>query len=90
MRMKSLYVEPSSETSWNRPADISAMEAHNFLQEAVNDYTLQAQQNFSATDLLASIDAELYEALVAWSERPTLPPPEHPEWPKSETAAAES
>jgi AbiV family abortive infection protein len=38
LRMRALYVEPKSSTDWNRPADVSATDAHRFLQDAVNDY----------------------------------------------------
>jgi AbiV family abortive infection protein len=34
-RMAALYVEPASSTNWNRPADMSAQTAHDFLQDAV-------------------------------------------------------
>jgi AbiV family abortive infection protein len=34
-RMAALYVEPASDSQWNRPTDISASEAHDFLQVRV-------------------------------------------------------
>jgi AbiV family abortive infection protein len=46
MRMAALYVEPKSSSEWNRPADMSAKVAHDFLQHAVNDYTGSYNQGY--------------------------------------------
>jgi AbiV family abortive infection protein len=81
-RMRALYVEPKSSTEWNRPANILAEPAHNFLQDAVNDYSLRSHQGYITPDhILKHIDPELYDALEQLTDRPQLPPPEHPSWP---------
>jgi hypothetical protein len=86
--MKALYVEPTSERTWNRPADTSAAEAHRFLQDAVNDYSLQYQQRYiTPSNMLADLDKELFDALTALPNRPTLPLPVHPAWPINEKQA---
>jgi AbiV family abortive infection protein len=80
MRIAALYVEPVSETRWNRPADTSAIVALEFLREAVNDYSRQCHKGFiSPRDaILERTDPELYSALEQWSDRPKL---QAPEWP---------
>ncbi len=81
-RMAALYVEPLSETHWNRPAVTSASTAHDFMQDAVNDYSGCYHQGYiaSAGSMLQHVDPNLYEALEQWSDRPGLQPPEWPEW----------
>jgi hypothetical protein len=49
-RMRALYVEPKSCTDWNRPADLSATDAHNFLRDAVNDYAGRYHQAYIVSD----------------------------------------
>jgi AbiV family abortive infection protein len=82
-RITALYVEPKSSTEWNRPADISPEMARRFLQDAVNDYGLRSHQGYVTPDqILKHIDPELYDALEQLTDRPQLPAPEHPSWPK--------
>jgi AbiV family abortive infection protein len=71
-RKKALYVEPISETQWNRPGDTSAIVAFEFLRDALNDYSLKCGNMQDA--ILASTNPELYAALQQWSDRPTLYP----------------
>jgi len=79
-RMAALYVEPVSETRWNRPAETSATVTWEFLKDAVNDYAQQYHKGFVApSDVnLKVTDPELYSALEPWSDRPKL---QAPEWP---------
>jgi AbiV family abortive infection protein len=83
MRMRSLYVEPTSISDWNRPAEVSATDAHSFLQDAVNDYSGRYHQGYitSEQSILKDIDQELYDAIDRLTDRPQLPPPEWPPWP---------
>ena len=82
-RMRALYVEPSS-SGWNRPADMAAQTAHDFLADAVNDYLLRYSQGYitSVQSILKDIDADLYSALEQLTDRPQLPSPVQPSWPK--------
>src|SRR5258706_226447 len=48
MRVAALYVEPISETRWNRPADTSPIVAFEFLREAVNDYSIRCHNSEDA------------------------------------------
>jgi AbiV family abortive infection protein len=79
-RMSSLYVEPVSQSEWNRPANTSPSSARVFLQDAVNDYAGRYGNGYSTSSLpiLKDIDPELYDALEQWSDRPELPCPEWP------------
>ncbi len=80
-RMSALYVEPKSETQWSRPADVSSVvAAHDFLQDAVNDYSPQYHQGYitSQNSILKDLDPDLYSAIEQWSDRPKL---QAPEWP---------
>ena len=79
-RIAALYVEPLSDSCWNRPATVSALDAHRFLEDAVNDYAVRYQQGYitSEDSNLRDIDPDLYDALQQWSDRPELPPPEWP------------
>jgi AbiV family abortive infection protein len=88
-RMRSLYVEPSS-SGWNRPADMAAQTAHDFLQDAVNDYSLRYSQGYIASvqSILKAIDADLYNALEQLADRPQLPPPVQPSWPTPRTSSS--
>jgi AbiV family abortive infection protein len=84
-RMRALYVEPKSSTEWNRPADISAEEAYDFLQVALNDYKGQYDRWYITSDtsilLLEEDDPALYKALEGLSDRPVLPWLQGPNWP---------
>jgi len=84
-RVAALYVEPLSETNWNRPAVTTATTAHDSMQEAVNDYAGRYQQGYitSADSMLKHVDLELYNALEQWTDRPALQPPEWPNYPSS-------
>jgi AbiV family abortive infection protein len=81
-RMAALYVEPISESEWNRPAATSALTARDFLQDAVNDYAGRYYRYCGAENaILKKDDPELYNALEQWSDRPVL---QGPEWPRYE------
>jgi hypothetical protein len=83
-RIKAHYVDPISETKWNRPVMISATEAYEDLQDAVNDYSGRYDQGYiTPGDMLRHVDVNLYRALQQWPDRPILVPPEHPQWPSS-------
>jgi AbiV family abortive infection protein len=78
-RMSALYVDAVSVGRWNRPAKkISQEHAREFLQGAVNDYSLQYSQRYTELEIVKSLDPDLFQALVQWSDRPALPPPEWP------------
>jgi AbiV family abortive infection protein len=81
-RMAALYVEPISESEWNRPAAVSASIAHDSIQDAVNDYAGRYSRYGGAENaILKKVDPELYNALEQWSDRPVL---QAPEWPRYE------
>jgi hypothetical protein len=71
-RKKTLYVEPISETQWNRPGDTSAIVVFEFLRDAVNDYSLECGN--MQDGILENTNPELYAALEQWPDRPTLYP----------------
>ena len=72
-RKKAFYVEPSElGTDWNRPWEKDKETAHCFLEDAINEYSLQFHK-FANLDLLRSKDTELANAIEAWKERPPLP-----------------
>jgi hypothetical protein len=78
-RMTALYVDPISSTDWNRPvAKIGQEFAREFLTDAVNDYSLQQDQRYTNLQIVEAIEPELATALVAWTDRPKMPPPEWP------------
>jgi AbiV family abortive infection protein len=80
-RISALYVQPNAGSkSWNRPVTTSPSAAHDFLNDAVNDYSGQYSQRYisSADPILKHIDPELYNALEQWTDRPELQPPEWP------------
>jgi len=84
LRTSALYVDAKSAEKWNRPAkEISAMLAHNFIADAVNDYSIQYGQWYTKLDFVKSADPELHDALLQWTDRPELTPPEHPRWPET-------
>lgn len=80
-RIAALYVDPISETTWNRPTGaVSASDAFEALRVAGNDYSLQSGQWYlapgsSSNELLKELDPDLYSALDQWRERPKLQPP---------------
>jgi AbiV family abortive infection protein len=76
-RMSALYVDAVSGGRWNRPAkEVSQSYAHDFLQDAVNDYSLQYSQRYTELEIIKAVDPELFQALVQWSDRPALPCPD--------------
>ena len=78
-RMLALYVEPLTNTEWNRPANKSAKEAYEFLVDAMNDYRGRFQQGYVSTvGILEKTDPALYSALMAMPDRPSLPAPVDP------------
>jgi len=83
-RVRALYVEPTSNSEWNRPADISVQTAHVFLMDAVNDYSGRYHQSYITSDqpMLKHIDVDLYDGLTQLADRPQLPIPVQPSWPK--------
>jgi AbiV family abortive infection protein len=82
LRMAALYVEPVSESGWNRPANISALKAYESLVQATNDYSIRYQQRYpTPKSMLKDLDPELYGAFEQWPDRPELQPPEHPRYP---------
>jgi chaperonin GroES len=88
-RMQALYVEPISEREWNRPANISALAAYEFLVDAVNDYSLRYDQGYtSPSGMLKHLDPELYRSLEEWADRPQLPLPGHPPYPKDQAGTS--
>jgi AbiV family abortive infection protein len=75
-RMSALYVDAVSLERWNRPAkEISQSSAHDFLEDARNDYSLQFDR-YTNLEILKATDPELCSALAQWSDRPKLPVPE--------------
>jgi AbiV family abortive infection protein len=87
-RMSALYVEPVSETQWNRPGDTSAMAAYEFLADAVNDYSGRYHQGYITSAILKRRDPDLYAAIEQWTDRPELPTPEHPLYPVSQSGGS--
>jgi AbiV family abortive infection protein len=82
LRMKALYVDILSEEQWNRPAqEISQAAAYAFLVDAINDYRLQRSQRYTELPVLKTVDTELHDALMQWSDRPELPHVEAPSHP---------
>jgi hypothetical protein len=77
-RMLALYVEPISETSWNRPADTSEMAAYEFLVDAVNDYSGAYHQGYITSPIFQEDEPDLCRAIEQWADRPELPAPQHP------------
>lgn len=89
-RMSALYVDPVFPERWKRPAkEFSQQDAYKVLQHAVNDYRLHLSQDYTDLEIrLKDDDPELYQALMQWSDRPELPPPEDPAWPDDDTPPA--
>jgi len=84
-RMTALYVEPRSGSNWNRPADISPQMAHDFLQDAVNDYSgCYHRWYITHADAGANLkvdDPYLHAALTNLPNCPKLIAPLHPAFP---------
>jgi AbiV family abortive infection protein len=78
-RELALYVDLVSATEWNRPSQtITQQTARDFINDAVNDYSIQQGQNYNELEILKHRDAELCEALKLWADRPQMTPPEWP------------
>jgi AbiV family abortive infection protein len=87
LRMTALYVGPIAEDRWNRPAEISASTAHNFLVEATDEYLKRYREGYiTACAMLRRLDPDLYSALDQWPDRPVLPPPERTPYPEDVAA----
>jgi AbiV family abortive infection protein len=75
-RMAALYVDPISETEWNRPGITSASSAYEFLEDAHNDYSGRYGNGYvqpsSSNEILKELNPDLHDALEQWSNRPTL------------------
>jgi AbiV family abortive infection protein len=85
-RMSALYVDALPDGRWNRPTTaILPMDAHDFLEDARNDYS---GQHSRYSNPAFSNDDELSAALEQWSDRPVLPVPAGP-LPLPETRAGE-
>jgi AbiV family abortive infection protein len=79
-RMSALYVDAISVGRWNRPSkEISQACASDFLQDAVNDYSVQYSR-YAELEITRHSNPELFSALQQWPDRPELPTPE---WPPS-------
>jgi AbiV family abortive infection protein len=77
MRMSAVYVDPASDGKWNKPAEaIFAMDAYEFIADAVNDYSVQSDQWYMNLEFVKLQDPELHDALQRWTDRPQLPPPD--------------
>jgi AbiV family abortive infection protein len=88
-RMAALYVEPS-ESGWNRPAATSPADARDFLNDAVDNYSLRYHEGYitaEADSMLKHLDPEQYSALEQWPDRPELQPPEWPDFINESTPA---
>jgi AbiV family abortive infection protein len=82
LRMTALYVDILSEKDWNQPTrKISQNAAYEFLIDALNDYAPQRQQRYTDLSFVKSVDLELHDALVRWSDRPELPQVAAPTFP---------
>jgi AbiV family abortive infection protein len=80
-RMSALYVDAVAPDRWRRPTrGISQITAHQYLQDAANDYSGQWDR-YTNPSIYKLDDPELYTALENWPGRPTLPSPERPSLP---------
>ncbi len=79
-RFESFYVDlEGSSKGWKRPLEvISQKEANSLLINATNNY---AMPRHTFSDAKSIQDPQLAQALVAWSDKPYLPPPIWPEYP---------
>jgi AbiV family abortive infection protein len=84
-REHAFYVDFDKDTHrWRRPKEISREAAKAFIHDAIDDYAGQYDRFQGCLPILQIIDAELFQALQAWSSRPVLPePPEFPRPPAS-------
>jgi AbiV family abortive infection protein len=73
-RMAAQYVDPKSETEWNRPADTLRSNACTALSDAVDEYRVRSEKCYIQPDGSSRqlSDQELTNALMGWPERPTL------------------
>lgn len=60
------YVEPVSKGEWNRPADISAIVAWEFLSQAINEYSRQYRFITPMDASLKVLPLKLYSAREQW------------------------
>jgi hypothetical protein len=71
--MSALYVDPISDTAWNRPAKkITRESAHAFLMDVSREYYLERNHRYGDLSIVTTKDAELAEALKNWADRPRL------------------
>jgi AbiV family abortive infection protein len=81
-RMRALYVDILSDEQWNQPArGTSQTAAYEFLVNAIGDYEVERQQGYTELPLVKSVDQELHDALVQWSDRPEQPQVVAPTYP---------
>jgi AbiV family abortive infection protein len=74
-RMSAHYVDAASPDRWNRPTkEISQTFASDFLQDAVNDYSIQFER-YTKPEIIKHLDPELDTALAQWTDRPELTHP---------------
>lgn len=75
LRMEAVYVDMLSEEQWNRPSRrITRTTAYECLRDTLNGYEQQRSHWYADLLLVRSVDQELHDALVQWSDRPELPP----------------
>jgi AbiV family abortive infection protein len=93
-RITALYVDPTSETTWNRPTvTVSASDAFEALRVARNDYSIRIDQWYlapgsSSSEVLKQSHPDLFSALDQWRDRPKLLPAPDVGLPPPKTAAA--
>jgi AbiV family abortive infection protein len=76
LRMLAMYIDPEGD-DWNRPVRrISRGDAHEFIEEARNDYAGQRLNGYN--NFQEDRESGLFKALEEWSDRPTLPLPPGP------------
>jgi hypothetical protein len=79
-KQRGLYVDPTSETTWNRPTvTVSASDAFEALRVARNEYSIRIDEWYfapgsSSNEVLEQSDPDLFTALDQWRERPKLLP----------------
>lgn len=93
-RIMALYVDPTSDTVWNRPANAtSAADAFEALRVARNDYSIRIDQWYLApasgsNEVLKQSNPDLFRALDQWRDRPNLlAPPDVGLLPRTTAAA---
>jgi AbiV family abortive infection protein len=80
-REAALYVDPIS-GGWNRPKETPQVSAYERLLDAINDYSM-AYDRYTNPEIYKADDPDFYAALEEWTERPTLPCPESPPFPRA-------